>query len=424
MLPRTNRATLASAGGTTTAPEHASSGELTGDSTAAPALALLARIPARVRVLLIYVVSRGVAFGFFAGVYAIAPALQLPYANFGRTRPSLLAFMSAWDGTYYRQIALHGYPTTLPLDATGHVVQNAWAFLPVYSWLTRGLMVTTGLGFTPAGIILSLIFGAAAAALLFRLLAPRIGDNRALWSVAFFCLGPMSFIMLMTYAESLFVALMFASVLLIQQRRYLLAMPIGVIAAFTRPGALAIAATIGILLIAQLVRRERIAVGERVRMIVAGVVITAAGFAWPFIANAVTGQRNAYFNTELSWWTLMVGRVRFIPFAPWFEQFYHFTGIVGPFLVIGIIVGFIVWMARREMRVLGDEILAYSGSYGAYLLATFLPQQSIARLLLPMAPLFGTPLFTRSPRWRWGILVALIVLQPGAIASLWFIYPP
>ena len=376
------------------------------------------------RVLIIYAVSRVVSFGFFAGVFAIAPLLKLPYANYGRARPSFGAFFGAWDGTYYREIALHGYPSQLPLDATGHVVQNAWAFLPMYSWVTRGLMLVTNLGFVPAGIIVSVLFGALASGLLFRMLSTRIGETKALWSVAFFCFGPMSFIFDMNYADSMFVALMFACVVLIIQRRYLLVIPVGLVAAFTRPGALAISATIGILCIAQLVRHERVGVGERVRMIVSAATVAAAGFAWPVIAGAVTGDKNAYFDTELSWWTLMVGRVQFIPFAPWFEQFYAFTGIIGPFLVIGIIVGFIVWLARREMRVLGDELLAYSGSYGAYLLATFLPQQSIARLLLPMAPLFGTPLFTRSPRWRWGILIAFLVLQPGAIAALWFIYPP
>jgi hypothetical protein len=375
-------------------------------------------------VLILYAASRAFSSAILAGLYLAAPALHLPYASHASVRPSFLSFLSSWDGMYYQQIAQSGYPAQLPLNAVGQVESNAWAFLPVYPWLTRGVMLVTHLDFDVAGVLVALLCGAAAALLLFRLLVDRIGTRRALWAAAFFCFGPMSFLFEMTYGESLFLVLIFASLLLMLKRHYLLMIPFGTFAAFTRPGELALAAALGILFVSQLVRREVVSHGERVRMIVAGASLSLVGFAWPVIADSVTGDKSAYFDTELSWWTGWVGRVHFIPFTPWFDLFDHYLGPAGIAVVLALVGGFIWWLTRPSMRRLGDEILAFSGSYGAYLVAVFLPQQSIARLLLPLSPLLGTPLLTETAKARRVTLAVLILLQPFAVAVLWFIYPP
>ncbi|HEY2642844.1 MAG TPA: hypothetical protein VGI56_03735 [Galbitalea sp.] len=376
-------------------------------------------------VLVIYVAGRVLSTGFFALVYFLAPVLNLPYASHHSTKPTFLQLFSAWDGKYYRQIALIGYPTQLPLDATGHVAANAWAFLPLYPWLTRGLMMATGLSFTAAGITVSVLFGAVAAVLLYRLLAGRIGNRPALWVSACFSLGPMSFLFQVTYADTLFLALLFACLLLMAMKHYLLMIPLGVAAAFTHPGELALAAALAILFISGLIRREAVSRVERIRMIVAGLTLAAAGFAWPLIADSVTGNKSAYFDTELSWWTGWVGRIEhFVPFTPWFDLFYRYLGAAGVVAVIALVAGFVFWLTRPGMRALGDEILAFSGSYGAYLVAVFLPQQSIARLLLPLSPLFGMPALSMRPRLRRVTLAVLVALGPFAIAELWFIFPP
>jgi len=424
VLSRPRRATLSVAGSVTVAPARTPTADELAEQLIAPTIRGIRRIPAVGRVALIYAGSRVISVGFFLAVYAIAPVLHLRYASHLATRPSFFSLLSAWDGKYYEQIAVHSYPTQLPVDAAGHVVSNAWAFLPIYPWLTRGVMLTTGLDFSASGVIVSLIAGALAAILLYRLLVDRIGEHRALWSVTFFCAGPMAFVFELTYAESLSLALLFAALLAITQRHYLLSIPFGVAAAFTRPGELALAATIAILFIIALVRRETVAPGERIRMIIAGVSLALAGFAWPLIANAVTGHKSAYFDTELSWWTGWVGRVHFFPFAPWFDLFDRYLGIAGFLIVVSIIAAFVVWLTRRQMRALGDGILAFVASYGAYLFAVFLPQQSIARLIMPMSPLLGTPAFTQSPRARRIILAALIISQPFAIIVLWMLYPP
>jgi hypothetical protein len=402
------------------APAPTSVGDLRAPARVAPR----SPVPAWGVVLCLYVGARALSAAVLFLFYELAPLLGLPYASHHTTRPSFLLFLSSWDGAFYRQIALTGYPAQLPLDASGHVETNAWAFLPVYPWLTRGVMLTTGLDFTLSGVLVAGFAGAGAALLLYRLLADRIGSKRALWASAFFSFGPMSFLFELTYAESLFLLLLFGALLMMARRHYLLMIPFGVAAAFTRPGELALAAAVGILFIAGLVRRDPVPWHERVRMIVAGASLSLVGFAWPVIADSVTGDKSAYFDTELAWWTGWVGRVHFIPFTPWFDLFYRYLGALGIVVVLAIIAGFIWWLTRRSMRALGDGLLGFAGSYGAYLIAVFLPQQSIVRLLLPLSPLLGTPLLTRSPRARRITLAAVLILQPAAIIVLWFMYPP
>jgi hypothetical protein len=351
-------------------------------------------------VLIVYAGSRVFSSTLLLGLYLLAPVLHLPYASHGSARPSFLSFLSSWDGKYYRQIALTGYPSQLPLNAAGHVESNAWAFLPVYPWLTRGVMLTTHLGFDAAGVIVAVLCGGAAALLLFSLFVDRLGTKRALWATAFFSFGPMTFLFETTYAESLFLVLIFAGIAMMIKRHYLLMIPFGVF-------------------ISQLVRRDVISHSERIRMIVAGASLAVAGLAWPVIADTVTGDKSAYFDTELSWWTGWVGRVHFIPFTPWFDLFDHYLGAAGIAVVLALVGGFIWWLTRPSMRGIGDEMLAFVGSYGAYLIAVFLPQQSITRLLLPLSPLLGTPILTQTPKARRIVTIALVIAQPIAVAALW-----
>jgi hypothetical protein len=379
--------------------------------------------PGWVRVLLVYVASRAVTTAIMALVYWLAATVNWPFASYTK-RPDFVRFMDSWDGLFYRQIALHGYPTQLPFDANGHVEPNAWAFLPVYPWLTRGVMSATGISFSVVGVSLSVLFGAGAALVLYRILVARVGQKPAIWAVVFFCAGPMSFILQATYAEALFLLLMFASLWALTARRYLLMIPFGVIAAFTHPGALALAAAIGILFLVRLARRQPFERHEAVRMIVSAAVIAIAGFAWPFVASAGTGYRSAYFDTELAWWTGYVGRIHFIPFTPWFVMAGKYLGPAGWVVVVAAVILFVVWLSRRSMRVLGDDLLAYSGTYAAYLVAVFLPQQSLVRLVMPLAPLLATPALTRSRLSRGITLGVLIASQPLVIITLWFLGPP
>ncbi|KQV06878.1 hypothetical protein [Leifsonia sp. Root112D2] len=375
------------------------------------------------RVLTIYLASRAVTTAFMATLFLVASGQGWSFASH-RAHATFFTFSGSWDSSFYKRIALEGYPLQLPTDAAGHVEPNAWAFLPVFPWLSRGVMAVTGLEFYTAGVIVATVFGAAAAVVLYKLLVRRVADRPALWAVIFFCFGPLSFMLQVAYAESLFLFLLFCALWAMVTQRYLLMIPFGVLAAFTRPGALALALALGIQLLVRLLRRETVGWRKASAIIVAGAVIAAAGLAWPVIASAVTGHPGAYLETELSWWTGFVGRVSFVPLTPWFIMAGRYLGVAGIVLVIAVIAGFAWWLSRRSLRRVGEDIVGFGASYGLYLVAVFLPQQSLFRLLMPLAPLLGDPALSRTRLRRGVLLGAAIALQPVAIVLLWFLgYP-
>ena len=89
-----------------------------------------------------------------------------------------------WDGQWYWVVATAGYTTELPLDASGEVTQNAWAFMPLYPALARGLSFVIGGQYPIAAILVSLVAGYFACLALFHLLCERIDRTAALWAVA------------------------------------------------------------------------------------------------------------------------------------------------------------------------------------------------------------------------------------------------
>jgi hypothetical protein len=379
--------------------------------------------PSWVVVLVIYLTSRLLSTAFLLTMFLVATGEGWSFASH-RDNPNFFTFSGSWDSSFYRRIALDGYPRELPLDSAGNILPNPWAFLPLYPWVTRAVMTVTGLDFFVAGVIVSTIFGAVAAVLLHRLVLARGSSRSALWAVALFCFGPVSFILQTAYAESLFLALVFGSLLALVSRRYLLMIPLGLLASFTRPGAVALALTLAIHLVVRLSGRKGFRHGELLAIVVAGLAIAAAGLAWPFIADAVTGHPGAYLSTELSWWTGFVGRQHFAPLTPWFVMAGRYLGIAGVILVLGVIAGYTWWLSRRSLRSLGHEFTAWGASYGLYLVAVFLPQQSLFRMLLPLAPLLGDPVLTQRRATPWVLLSAGIALQGLAVILLWFLgYP-
>jgi hypothetical protein len=384
-------------------------------------------LPWWVAILIVYATSRALTTVFMLSLFVAANVGHWPFAS-SRHDPTFFTFSGSWDGSFYQRIAAGGYPTTLPVDADGDIQQNPWAFLPLYPLVVRGVMTVTGLPFAPAGVLVATLAGAGACLLLHRLVSARGGAVSALWATVFFCFGPLSFVLQITYAESLFFLLMFGAVLMMIRQRYWIVIPFTVAAAFTKPGALAIPLALGIVFVVRSLRHRRgedaFDVRARISLLVAGVVTAAAGLAWPLIAAQATGTPDAYVSTELSWWTGFIGRVSFVPLTPWFLFTWKYAGVAGVLLVVAAIAGFGWLLARPGVRALGAEVVAYAASYGLYLVAVFLPQQSLFRMLMPLAPLGGARGLTHSPRARTIVFVAGVGLQPVALILLWFIgYP-
>ncbi|MET3451927.1 hypothetical protein [Curtobacterium sp. 1544] len=394
------------------------------ETTRASRPALDARHSAWTTPLLLWLASRVVSTALLATVYVVATANGWTFASYRRD-PSFFTFSGSWDASFYRIIAEHGYPTTLPLDDAGHVAPNAWAFLPVFPALVRAVMPLTGGSFWVAGVLVSALAGAGTCVLLYRLVLAVGCSHRARWATALFAFAPTGFLLQVAYAESTFLLLLFGALLALVRRRYWLVAPLGLVAAFTKPGVLALAVALAVHLVVRWVQERRaLPVRDAVAIVVSGLVVAAAGLAWPVIASAVTGRPNAYLDTELSWWVGFVGRQHFAPLTPWFTMAGTWLGPLGVVLVVAVLAGAVWFWWRRDVRALGVDVWAFTASYGLYLVAVFLPQQSLPRLLMPMAPLLGSDVFVRTRRRAVTWLVVGVCLQPVAIVLLWFLgYP-
>lgn len=392
-------------------------------TTEAPASALVRgweRLPVAARIAVVYVAARVVTTGFFV----LASALSGPGSRYG-VAPSLGELALGWDAQWYWLAAVSGYPTELPIAAGGHVAENAWAFMPLYAYLSAGLGALLG-SWGAGAVAISLAAGYGACVTLHAVLRDRIGPSAAMWAVVMFACGPLAALFQVGYAESLFLFLLFLALRCVQQRRwgwlYLLIPAMG----FTRPGILAFALFLGLYGIHRFLRRrtDPLAVREIVHVVALGAVSVLVGFAWQTIAAVVTGDPGAYLATELAWRRNWLGSDGgFVPVDGWVQAagFWFTQWGLGPvvgYVALAVLVAGVAaaLLLLPQVKRLGIEVRLWSASYLIYLLLVFFPQSSVFRLLVPVSPLWGALAVPRSRAWRVGILTLALVGQ------WWWIY--
>jgi hypothetical protein len=284
--------------------------------------------------------------------------------------------------------------------------------------------VVSGLPWPPVAVVVSVVAGGGAAVLLALLLRPHIGDGPAVFAAAIFSCSPLAFVLQTAYAESLGLCLTFAALCLVDRRQYWAALPVVVVLAFTRPGVLALALAVAAQVMFRVLRARRRTASLPTHELVGGLVLaavaTVAGFAWSAIAGIATGVPDAYFQTELAWRALWMGRGEFAFFTPWFfagdfwlNRTLHWGPVAGPVAVVLVVAGFGLLLLTPPLRRIGETARLWLASYALYLFAVFFPQSSVFRLLMPMAPIAGAMV----PRG--GIARACLLVGCVALQALW-----
>jgi hypothetical protein len=369
----------------------------------------------------VFAASRLVSTGVLALLWATTRGAWFSHYDGG---DDFWGFLQSWDVQWYRRVAFEGYPAELPIDANGDVRQNTWAFFPVFPALVR-FVTFTGLPYDVAAMGVAIVFGLLATVALHRMLVQHFAPRQALWGAIFFTSGPLSWMLQLGYAESTYLFFLFCALAAMVSRRYLIMIPFALVACFTHPGALALAAALGLQGIFRLVRRQRILWHEWVTAGSAIVLITAATLFWPVLIAQLTGDPSGYFDTELGWWRQYLGRGIFVPFTRFYLLYGMLWGWFGYALVTVVLAAVVFWLTRRSTRALGVDIWTYTVMYITYLVAVFLPTQSLIRMLLPLSPLLGHPGLSATPRRRWVVLlVGALPLQAFAVFWLWVVYPP
>jgi hypothetical protein len=342
-----------------------------------------------------------------------------------------------WDGSWYRQVALHGYPVPLPVDPnSGHVAQNAWAFYPLFPLLSRMLMSVTGLGFPAVGSTVALLCGLGAAVLMARLLAERLGQRAALATVAVWAAFPAAVSLQLAYTESMALLLLCGALWALLRRAWLPAAGLALLLGLTRPIAAPLVVVVAVALVLRWRGRARDPV-SRAELLSGATALVATALAavlWALIAWSATGSRTAYTDTMSAW--RAGGHI--VPFKPWlsmsqwvFRDSAH-AATYGPVALAGLATTIVVLTCGPWATRLGPELRTWCLAYPAYLALVLDPFTSIFRYALPLFPLVAVVLdagwVDRAARWlaaRTAVLVAAgVVGQAAWIWKLLVFHPP
>jgi hypothetical protein len=341
--------------------------------------------------------------------------------------PSYSAFASMWDGRWYEIIAASGYPSALPVTDSGHIGENAWAFMPLYPGVVKVVMAVTGLTWAPAAVAVSVLCGAGACLVLYRLLRHSLNGSQALVGVLLFCVAPTSPLLQLAYAESMAMLLTATVLLLLVQKRWLAVVPVVLLLGLTRPSGLAFAAALGLYVLYRVVRRRKEPFPREQWLPAVGLTVwgLVVGFLWPAVAWAVTGSLTAYTDTELAWRAAYIGYQELLPLTPWFQSgawwgtWWFQAPAVGIAIVVLLVAAFLGILAAPWTRRLDVFSRAWVAGYGFYLFTFFFPQSSTFRLLGPMFPLVGALAVPRSPAFRVLLVLLGIGGQVAWIALCW-----
>ncbi len=155
------------------------------------------------------------------------------------------------DADSYLGIAEHGYPVRVFTGGRkshwiGGPVAGRAAFFPLFPLLVRLTSYLTGGDYPVAGLIVSVLAGAASAVGVWAL-AARVSDRQvADRAVVLYCFFPGAMTFGMLYSEPLAVALGAAALLALVERRWLLAGVIGAVGTAERPTLIILAAVSGV----------------------------------------------------------------------------------------------------------------------------------------------------------------------------------
>jgi hypothetical protein len=167
----------------------------------------------------------------------------------------LASLLTKWDGSFYLEVARHGYDTALTYRPDGGLVNTDIVFFPLYPFLVAVLGAVIGM--VPAALLLSLAAGILAAVALCGI-GEHLYDKRtgvllaALWAAA-----PTAIVESMAYPESLYTACAALTLLFLLRKQWIASGVAAFFAGLTHPTGAAAALTVGVCALVMLRRRER-----------------------------------------------------------------------------------------------------------------------------------------------------------------------
>lgn len=377
----------------------------------------LGSLPWWVQVVLVYGVAR-----LYSAIVLAAAAHRQMASPWAQGSPDYAEFVNFWDSGWYARIHESGYPEELPRGDDGTVLENQWAFYPLFPAGVRFFSNLTGTGWNPGAFLLPTLYGFLAALVIYRIFRLRAGHSDALWAVGLVAFFPVAPILQIPYAESLHLLLLALALYLVMTGRYLSAIPVVVLMCIARPAGVPFAGMLGLIFLGTIVRRHRGAadgVSTSKALLKLGIltgVCSVAALVWPVVAWIATGVPDAYVQTETAW-----RGSELVLFLPWLGAAFSLLGpVLGPLALLAITGGFAALLLTRPGRRLGVTLQLWCAAYLLYLAAFWNPQTSTFRILLPLFPLaLSAVLISESKAYRWLALGCFACLQIVWVTWLW-----
>lgn len=374
-------------------------------------------LPWWVQVVLVYGSAR-----LYSMIVLIAAARRQMPSPWAEGSPSYGEFINFWDSGWYASIHDDGYPAELPRGDDGTVLENQWAFYPLFPATVRLFSTMSGTGWNPGAPLLATAYGFAAALIIYRIFRLRAQHRDALWAVGLIAFFPTSPILQIPYAESLHLMLLALALYLVMTGRYLSAVPVVVLMCFARPAGVPFAAMLGALLLllglaakGDVGGTPRSAPASRRLAVLTGAAGMAA-LSWPAVAWLGTGVPDAYVQTERAW-----RGSELTLFLPWLSAAVGLLGpILGPLALAVLVAGFAGLLCSPAGRTLGLPLRLWCAAYLLFLAAFWNPQTSTFRILLPLFPLALAAVRLSDARaYRWLAVAAWACLQVVWVVWLW-----
>jgi hypothetical protein len=217
-------------------------------------------------------------------------------ASVGSALRPMLDVLTSWDGLWYMEIVLSGYPRRIPPDVTYHVDEARAAFFPLFPMLGRAFDRVFPGGDSVAVLTMNALLGLVAVVLV-GLIAHRLyGERVARTATTLTALFPGSFVLSFAYSEALMIVLAAACLLMLLDEEWVAAGVFAALATATRPNGLALVVACAFAAAAAI--RER-----RDWSSLASVLLAPIGFiTFQVWLGQYTGEAGAWFRVQREAW--------------------------------------------------------------------------------------------------------------------------
>lgn len=224
-----------------------------------------------------------------------------PSAADPATRPHTVSqVLTTWDGHWYLDLALHGYPTHVPAGSfaagTGAAAQNGLGFFPLYPMLLRLVHKLSPLSIDTDAVLLAMLLGLGATLGVWLLVRDRGGEAAAHRAAALFCCFPGAFILSFAYSEAAMICAAVACLVLLGRRRWVWAGVAALLAGMARAPGLVLVPVCAWAAIAE-IRRSR-----DLRALAAPLLAPLGVVAYFGYLQVHTGSWSTWFTAERRGW--------------------------------------------------------------------------------------------------------------------------